>query len=101
MGPRLKRPICLSMPRFPIFPELLRCAWSPTTPSQGHFLRHQEDEFSVGIPGFAEALFELMKINRLLDRTSPSDIVRRFPFQKLWQLGRLVAFVEELVQRDL
>jgi hypothetical protein len=67
----------------------------------GHFLRHVHHELTVFLIGFAQHSAKLVEVLCILAGAAPTISFGRLSFEKVRQLRRLVAFVEELIERDL
>ena len=73
---------------------------TPSTFAFCHFRRRTEEQLSVTWFHATEKLAESIKKACVFTRAAPYDIVGRLSLRKVWQLGRLLAIIEELVHRD-
>src|SRR5208283_1162865 len=81
-------------------PALSSLSLRLASPTRRHLLRHGHQKLPVGVRCFAQTLCQLVKIRCLLALASPHDVVRGLSLKKIRQLGRFLAVVKQLVQRD-
>src|SRR5580658_5651804 len=66
-----------------------------------HLLKCVQKQFTAILVRLAQQTSELVQVLRIFARTPPSDILRGFSREQIWQLGRLVAVVKQLIHRHL
>jgi hypothetical protein len=66
--------------------------------SNGHFLGHVQDQLAIPFLHFAQQAAKLVEKAGVFAHAAPRDVIRRLPLGEIWQNGRLLAVIKELIE---